>query len=114
MASQIKDLKEQDFKNAVSSGVAVVGFWAPWCHTCHAVMPLLDGISESMKDRASFFKVNVVENPGLSSKYGVMSLPNILFFKENKVFDQIIGSTNKQVIETKINKLLCGLPQSIP
>ena len=106
MASKIQDLKEQDFKNAVGRGVAVVGFWAPWCHTCHSVMPLLDNLSDSMSEKASFYKVNVVENPGLSSKYGVMSLPNILFFKEKKVFDQIIGSTNKQAIEAKIKKVL--------
>ena len=106
MAIQIQDLREGEFREKIGKGVTVVGFWAPWCHTCHAVMPILDKISGAMNERAKFFKVNVVENPGISSQYGVMSLPNILIFKEKKVADQIIGSTNQKVIEAKINKIL--------
>ncbi len=98
--------KEGEFRKNVSKGVAVVGFWAPWCHTCHVVMPILGEVSSAMREEARFFKVNVVENPSVASKYGVMSLPNILIFKENKVADQIIGSASKKTIKKKKKKTL--------
>lgn len=104
-ANKIEDLKEGEFHQKIGNGVMVVGFWAPWCHTCHAVMPMLDELSSNF-DKAKFYKVNVVENPGLASRYGVMSLPNILIFKENKVFEQIIGSTNKKAIQEKVQRAL--------
>lgn len=104
--ADIQDLKEGNFKEKIAKGVVLCGFWAPWCHTCHTVMPLFDKIAPGLEDRVQFYKINVVENPGLSSKYGVMSLPNILIFRDGKVTDQIIGSTSQKIIENKIKKVL--------
>lgn len=104
--STIQNLNETDFKEKIRQGVVVCGFWAPWCHTCHAVMPMLDKVGEEFTGKADFIKINVVENPGISSRYGVMSLPNILVFKDGKVANQIIGSTTEKAISEKVKKSL--------
>lgn len=104
MAS-VKDLKEKEFKEAITHDIVVIGFWAPWCHSCHKVMPLLDELHEKMA-KVKFYKMNVAENPGVSSRYGVISLPNILIFKKGKVAHQIIGSTTKIKIEEQIKKVM--------
>jgi len=104
--ASIKELKEGEFRKTVARGVVVAGFWAPWCHVCHAVMPVLEKVSDTFADKANFFKVNVVENPGIASQYAVLSLPNILIFRDGKVATQIIGSTSRKTIEESIKKVL--------
>ncbi len=105
MADKLKEISEKDFKSLIAGDFAVVGFWAPWCHACHPAMVLLSELEKDYK-KVVFGKMNVAKNPGISSKYGIMSLPNILFFKKGKVAEQIIGSTSKKAIEEKIKKIV--------
>ena len=106
MASKLKELDEKNFKEFINQELAVISFWAPWCTACHRMMPILEGLMNHYKSKASFGKMNVAKNPGISSRYGVMSLPNILFFKKGKVVDQIIGITSKKALEEKIKKII--------
>lgn len=106
MASKLKELDEKNFKEFINQELAVISFWAPWCHACHRMMPILEELMNHYKSKATFSKLNVMKNPGLSSRYGVMSLPNVLFFKKGKVVEQIIGASTKKAIEEKISKII--------
>lgn len=106
MASKLKELDEKNFKEFINQEFALVSFWAPWCHACHRMMPILEGLMSNYKGKATFAKMNVTKSPGLSSRYGVMSLPNVLFFKKGKVVEQIIGVSTKKTIEEKISKII--------
>ena len=79
-------------------------FSAPWCAACKIVAPILEGVAKDF-DNMTFGKVDVSKNPGLASRYGVMSLPNILIFSKGKVADQIIGATSKSDIQNRLKKL---------
>ena len=106
MASRLKELNEKSFKEFINQELALVSFGAPWCHACHRVTPILEEMMNHYKGRVNFAKMDVVKNPGVSSRYGVMSLPNILIFKKSKVVEQIIGASTKKAIEEQIKKLI--------
>lgn len=105
VSGRLEKLTEKDFLLKTKRGIALVEFWAPWCHGCKLVEPYLNDLAKVYNDAIKFSKVNVTENPGLASRLGVMSLPNILIFVNGKVKEQIIGATTKKGIEDKIKKL---------
>lgn len=106
MSGKVEKLTEKDFLLKIKKGIALVEFWAPWCHGCKLIEPHLNDLAKAWNDKIMFYKVSVTENPGLASRLGVMSLPNILIFRDGKVKEQIIGSATKKGIEDKIKKLV--------
>lgn len=82
----------------------VVEFGAPWCHACKLTEPLVAEMAVDHPDIV-FAKIDVAKNPGLASRMGVMSLPNILFLNSGSVKEQIIGATNKKTLEDKLKKI---------
>jgi thioredoxin 1 len=97
-----------DFDTEVlQSGVPVlVDFWAVWCGPCRAIAPHVDAISQEYAGRAKVVKVNVDEEPELALRYGIQSIPTLLFFKDGKVQDMIVGVVPKQTIIEKLEALL--------
>lgn len=100
-------LTEQNFDEALvaNQGVMMVDFWAEWCGPCRAIAPLLDELVRASGGRASLAKVNVDENPGLAARYGIRSIPTILFVKDGKVADQVIGAVPKAQLQKKLDTL---------
>lgn len=84
----------------------VVDFWAEWCGPCKMVGPVIKELAEDYKDRAIVGKVNVDENRELAQKYGVKSIPTILFIKNGEVVDKIVGANTKAIFAEKLNKIL--------
>lgn len=105
MSGKVEELKEKDFNTKIKGGIVLIDFWAKWCHACKTIEPHLAELVKIWNDKVRFYKVDVTKNPGLSSRLGVMSLPNILIFKDGKIKDQIIGLATKKTIENKIKKL---------
>ncbi len=106
MGLKLNEWQEKDFLAAQKEkGVLVVEFSAPWCAACKTTEPIIAELSKDYKN-IKFAKIDVAKNPGLASRMGVMSLPNIIIFKEGKVKDQIIGAASKKGIEDKIKKIL--------
>jgi thioredoxin 1 len=100
-------LTEQNFDEtlAAHSEVLMIDFWAEWCGPCRAIAPVLDDLTKEAGGRVTLAKVNVDENPGLAARYGIRSIPTVLFMKDGKVADQIIGAVPKAKIKEKLDTL---------
>lgn len=99
------ELTDLNFKEITDSGVVVVDFWAAWCGPCRMIAPVLEEIAKERQD-VVVGKLDVDEYPQLASKYGVMSIPTLLFFKDGKLKDSSIGVVPKNVLLSKIDAVI--------
>jgi len=100
-------LTEGNFDEAISrdGGLMMVDFWAEWCGPCRAIAPLLEELARESAGKVTLAKVNVDENPGLAARYGIRSIPTILFVKGGKVADQVIGAVPRAKLQAKLDAL---------
>ena len=100
MAFQFTDDNFQE--SALAGGVSVVDFWAEWCGPCRLIGPIIEDLSKQYEGKAMIGKVNVDENPEISLKYGIRSIPTILIIKDGEVVDKQVGVTTKANLEAKL------------
>jgi thioredoxin len=108
MASgNILTLTDADFDAQVKGQpLVVVDFWAEWCGPCRVVAPVLEELAGEYSGRLVVSKVNVDENRQTAAKFGIRSIPTLLFFKDGSRVDQVIGAHPKGTIKAKIEQLL--------
>lgn len=104
----VTDVTDQGFEETVikSTLPALVDLWAPWCGPCRMVAPIIDKLAEKYQGKFNFYRLNVDENSQTASKYGVMSIPTLIFFKDGKAVDTVIGAVPERVLQEKIDDLL--------
>ena len=100
------ELSSENFEATLAEGVSVVDFWAPWCGPCKALGPVIEEISNDFVDKVKVGKVNVDENPEISMKFGIRSIPTLIVFKNGEVQEQIIGAVPKSEIEKALQKVV--------
>ena len=100
------ELTPANFEEVTKEGVSMVDFWAPWCGPCRMIAPVIEELATDFEGKANICKVNTDEEQDLAVKYGIRSIPTILFMKNGEVVDQLIGATSKQALTDKINSLL--------
>ncbi|MFB3919019.1 MAG: thioredoxin [Candidatus Velamenicoccus archaeovorus] len=101
-------LSDENFKKEVleSKTPCLVDFWAEWCGPCRRVAPVVEEIADEFQGRFKVAKLNVDEGSKTASAYGVMSIPTLMFFKDGKVVEQIVGAVAKQELVAKLEELL--------
>jgi thioredoxin 1 len=85
--------------------ILMVDFWAEWCAPCRAIAPALEELATDSQGTVSLAKVNVDNSPALAARYGIRSIPTILFMKDGKVVDQVIGAVPKSQLKKKLDSL---------
>lgn len=99
----IVNVTDQNFNQETSEGLVLTDFWAPWCGPCKMIAPVLEEINSEMGDKVKIAKLNVDENPETAQKFGVMSIPTLLLFKDGEVVDQVVGFKPKEALVQLIN-----------
>ncbi|MGJ3233910.1 thioredoxin [Marivirga sp.] len=103
MASTV-EITDSNFEEILKSDQPVlVDFWAEWCGPCKMIGPLVEELAGDYDGKAVIGKVNVDENPNVSAKFGIRSIPTLLVFKGGEVVDKQIGAVPKQVLADKID-----------
>jgi len=108
MAQDIVEISDSSFDTEVikAEKPVLVDFWAPWCGPCKAIGPVIQDLSRTYGEQMKFAKCNVDENPITPGKYGIKAIPTLIFFKDGKVADQIIGMVPKSRLEEMIKAVL--------
>jgi thioredoxin 1 len=106
MAKNVLEIDDGSFDAEVlqSEKPVLVDFWAPWCGPCRAIAPIVEELSVDFGDKVKFMKCNVDDNPVTPTKFGIKSIPTLLFFKEGELLDKIVGIVAKSKLEEMINK----------
>jgi len=98
-------INEDNFEKSVMKGVSIVDFWAIWCGPCRLMSPIVEEIAKEMTD-INVYKLNVDDNPELTAKFNIMSIPTIIIFKDGEEVEQTVGVVSKSVLVNKIKNYI--------
>lgn len=91
-----------------SEGLVMVDFWAVWCGPCRIIAPTVEELAKEYAGKLTVAKLNTDENPDVASRYKIMGIPTIMFFRKGQKLDQIVGAVPKPQLKGKIDALLAG------
>jgi thioredoxin 1 len=106
-SANIEELNDANFEAVVSNAPEplLVDFWAPWCAPCRMLTPVVEEIAGENVGKFKVTKVNVEESPNISEKFGIRSIPTLLFFKAGEKRDQTVGVLGKTEIIRRLQAL---------
>lgn len=99
-------LTESNFETEVAKGPMLVDFWATWCGPCKMIAPVLEELAPLYEGRMRIGKVDVDQNRTLAVKYGVMSIPTLILFKDGKSAERIVGYVPKKDLQSRLDRVL--------
>jgi thioredoxin 1 len=106
----IGDVTDQDFEERVlkSNEPVLVDFWAEWCVPCHMVSPVVEEIGQEKGESLRVAKLNIDENPEVTRRYGVMSIPTLMLFKGGEEKARVVGARGKEALLREIDPHLAA------
>ncbi len=96
----------ENFETLVNAPAAVIDFWATWCGPCRRIAPIVEELAAEYEGRVHIAKCDIEECDELAVRFQIMSVPTLLFFKDGKVVDKMVGAGSKEMIKEKIDALL--------
>lgn len=101
----IVNVTDQSFAAEVEGqGTVLVDFWAPWCGPCKMIAPVLEQLDQEVGEQVKIAKVNVDDNPESASRFGVMSIPTLILFKDGQPVDKVVGLQSKDALKSVIER----------
>ncbi|MCK4553189.1 thioredoxin [Candidatus Pacearchaeota archaeon] len=100
----VKELTNNNFEEFIKEGIVLIDFSADWCMPCLVMSPIIEGLSEKLKGKIKFGKVNVENNQELAQKFNVSSIPNFVLLKDGRMIEQFVGSMSENEFEEKLEK----------
>jgi len=105
--SEPVEVTDLNFRSFISShDFVVVDFWAEWCAPCRAIAPVIKELAKDYAGKVVFAKLNVDENPRTATEYGIMSIPTLIFFKNGRPVDMVVGAVPRRILETRIRQYI--------
>lgn len=106
MSERIRTVSDDSFERDVlqSGKVVLVDFWAEWCAPCRMMLPVVEALVTEYDQTAAIVKLNVDENPDTPQRYGVRGIPTLIFFKDGKEVERVVGATSKETLASLIDK----------
>jgi thioredoxin 1 len=89
-----------------SSGLVMIDFWAVWCGPCRIIAPTVEELAKEYAGKVKILKLNTDDNPDIASKYKIMGIPTLMFFKNGQKVDQVVGAVPKPQLKAKLDSLL--------
>lgn len=106
MSDFVINVTKDNYEDTVATGVVVLDFWAAWCGPCRMIAPIIEELAKDNEGKAKICKVNVDEEQELAQKHSVRSIPTLVFMKDGKIIEGIVGARSKSDLQEKINTLL--------
>jgi thioredoxin 1 len=95
-----------DIEVLKSQGVVMIDFWAAWCGPCRIIAPTIEELAKEYAGKIKVCKLNTDENPDIASRYKIMGIPTVIFFKNGEKVDQIVGAVPKPQLKSRIDTFL--------
>jgi len=108
MSDNIVNLTTDTFKTTIAGATTpvLVDFWAPWCGPCKAIAPILEELAVEFAGKLKIAKINIDENDTIAAEHGIRAIPTMLFFKNGKLVEQIVGMLPKATLKEKLQAQL--------
>jgi thioredoxin 1 len=105
---KIFEVTDGNFSSSIegSTGLAIIDFWAAWCGPCRIVAPIVEQLADDYAGRLQVGKLDVDANQQIATRFNIRSIPSILFFKDGKLVDTVIGAVPRAMLERKIQEHL--------
>ena len=107
--SKVIELGKDNFQVSASNGITLVDFFAPWCGPCRSMAPVLEELCYEVSENVTIAKVDTDKEMSLADQFSIRSLPTIIFFKDGKIVEQMVGAKSKEELLLKLETIERGI-----